>query len=106
MELKYEQKGSALKVVLPSEIDHHSAKTVREETDVWIGKLQPKTVVLDFSKVTFMDSSGIGLIIGRYKRTVTFGGRVVVECANERIENLLRMAGMDKLVEIHVSVMR
>ena len=100
MEFKYEQREETLNIVLPSEIDHHSAKRVRSEADSWIAKMRPKLVVLDFVKVSFMDSSGIGLIIGRYKLVTPYGGRVVVENVSERIYKLLVMAGMKKLIEI------
>lgn len=100
MELKYEQRDNVLTVALPAEIDHHSAKPVREETDRWIAKLHPGSVVIDFSGVKFMDSSGIGLILGRYNKVAPYGGRVIVECADRRTLQLLRLAGVQKLVEI------
>ena len=100
MELKFEQRTKTLSVILPNEIDHHSAKPIREETDVWISKLKPEKVILDFSSVRFMDSSGIGLILGRYNKLLPMGGRLIVECADERTLKLLRLAGMQKLVEI------
>ncbi len=100
MELKFEQRTKSLTVYLPSEIDHHSAKSIREETDVWITKLKPEKVLLDFSSVRFMDSSGIGLILGRYNKVSLYGGKVIVECADERTLKLLRLAGVQKLVEI------
>ena len=100
MEMKYEQRTRALTVTLPAEIDHQSARPIREEADMWIAKLRPETVVLDFSGVKFMDSSGIGLILGRYNKVAPIGGRVIVECADRRTLQLLRLAGVQKLVEI------
>jgi len=100
MELKFEQRNKTLTVSLPSEIDHHSAKPIRQEVDTWISKLKPERVVLDFSAVRFMDSSGIGLILGRYNKAALYGGKVTVECADERTLKLLRLAGIQKLVEI------
>jgi len=100
MEMKYEQRSRALTVTLPPEIDHHSARPIREEADRWISKLRPEAVVIDFSGVRFMDSSGIGLILGRYNKVAPYGGRVVVECADRRTLQLLRLAGVQKLVEI------
>ena len=105
MELKYEQRRSTLTLSLPAEIDHHSAKPVREETDRWIAKLKPESVVIDFSGVKFMDSSGIGLILGRYNKVTPYGGRVIVECADKRTLQLLRLAGVQKLVEIKSAVL-
>ena len=105
MELKYEQRAKTLTLTLPAEIDHHSAKPVREEADRWIAKLKPESVVIDFSGVKFMDSSGIGLILGRYNKVAPYGGRVVVECADRRTLQLLRLAGVQKLVEIKSATM-
>lgn len=105
MELKYEQRAKTLTLTLPAEIDHHSAKPVREEADRWIAKLKPDSVVIDFSGVKFMDSSGIGLILGRYNKVAPYGGRVVVECADRRTLQLLRLAGVQKLVEIKSATM-
>ena len=105
MELKYEQRAKTLTLTLPAEIDHHSAKPVREETDRWIAKLKPESVVIDFSGEKFMDSSGIGLILGRYNKVAPYGGRVVVECADRRTLQLLRLAGVQKLVEIKSATM-
>lgn len=103
MELKYEQRSRTLSVTLPAEIDHHSAKPIREEADTWIARMKPKTVVLDFSGVRFMDSSGIGLILGRYNKLAPTGGRLIVECADERTMKLLRLAGVQKLVEVRAA---
>ena len=53
---------------------------------------------LDFSGVTFMDSSGIGMLIGRYKELQVFGGRIALICVNEKIKELLKLSGLSKLI--------
>ncbi len=58
---------------LKGEIDHHNAKELRSDIDVAIDRNRPETVILDFSGVTFMDSSGIGLVMGRYKTVSAYG---------------------------------
>lgn len=67
MECVYQNEDKLLKIKLTEEIDHHLAEKVRRRADYEIQRYMPKKVVFDFSYVNFMDSAGIGLIIGRYK---------------------------------------
>ncbi len=85
---------------LKGEIDHHNAKDLRSDIDLAIDKYHPENVVLDFNDVTFMDSSGIGLVMGRYKITNEYGGRIVVENTSTQIKKVMRLAGLDRLAEI------
>ena len=82
------------------EIDHHSAKEIREEIDANIESLLPELLLLDFKDVTFMDSSGIGLVMGRYKLMRTIGGEVKVTNVSAHIKKVMRLAGLDKLAVI------
>lgn len=85
---------------LSGEIDHHNAKDLRSDIDSAIDRHHPENVVLDFSDVTFMDSSGIGLVMGRYKTAALFGGRVTVENTSVQIKKVMRLAGLDRLADI------
>ena len=78
------------------EIDHHTAKMIREIADAQLIERRPKVLVLDFSGVSFMDSSGIGLILGRLAKAEEIGARVEVVglCAN--LLRLVRMSGIEK----------
>ena len=67
MSVRTETNGKILTAYLDGEIDHHSAKNMRETIDAAIAELMPEMLVLDFKDVSFMDSSGIGLVMGRYK---------------------------------------
>lgn len=89
-----------LTAAVTGEIDHHSAREIREEIDQNLERSLPKMLVLDFRDVTFMDSSGIGLIMGRYKLLKSMGGEIIIKNANERIQRVLKLAGVDKLAEI------
>lgn len=80
------------------EIDHHSAGKLRVEIDSAVEKAWPEVLVLDFGGVTFMDSSGIGLVMGRYKLMKNLSGRVIIENAPRAINKVMRMAGIEKLL--------
>ena len=77
---------------------------MREEIDREIYKYQPSTVIMDLSAVEFMDSSGLGLILGRYTKVNMLGGVLKVANPTERIEDMLLMAGTDKLIPIEKGV--
>ncbi len=85
---------------LCGEIDHHIAPKIREEIDCNIESYRPKLLVLDFSAVSFMDSSGIGLIMGRYRIMQKTGGSTEVVCPSLRMQKIMQMAGIDRLVQI------
>lgn len=95
----YFSKGS-LVVKLEGEVDHHSAGQVRLELDRIIGENMPKTMVLELSGICFMDSSGLGLILGRYKKLSDIGSRMIIKNPLPSVERILRMAGVDKLIKI------
>ena len=86
--------------VLTGEIDHHSARIIRTNIDRDIETQKPKILVLDFSGVDFMDSSGIGLIMGRYKMMTSYGGQVIVKSPNPFIKKVLRLAGITRIVKL------
>ena len=82
---------------LSGELDHHTAQALREQVDAAIERSAPALLRLDFQGVTFMDSSGVGLIMGRYRLMRLLGGRLYVCGASERVRQMMRMAGLDKL---------
>ncbi|MEG0570086.1 MAG: anti-sigma factor antagonist [Oscillospiraceae bacterium] len=82
---------------ISGDIDHHTAKGVRERIDGTIEIGMPKHLVLDFKNVTFMDSSGIGLVMGRYKLMESVGGDVKVSNASAHIKKVMKLAGLDRL---------
>lgn len=89
------QNGTTLTARLAGEIDHHGAGILREQIDTRVTAASPKVLVMDFSAVTFMDSSGIGLILGRHKLINALGGVVVVQKAPSDIKRMLAIAGID-----------
>ena len=101
MECHYELKGLCLIVHVPVELDHHVAKSIQEDVDSMIETYGARNVVFDFAKTEFMDSSGIGVILGRCRNLSFSGGKVkVVNLQNERVKKIFAMAGLYKLVEV------
>ena len=90
----------ALTACLEGEIDHHSARYFRDSIDERVASLGPKLLVLDFSGITFMDSSGVGLVMGRYRTMQQPGGELRVQGAKGTIRRILLLSGLDKLVRI------
>ena len=98
----YEVKRSddKLAIVLCGEIDHHSAVSIRSEIDALIYEERPRRVTLDMSGIDFMDSSGLGLIMGRYALMQKIGGELTLSYPNERILKILRLAGLERIIKI------
>ena len=85
---------------LPDEVDHHISVDISAKADRYIMSKRVGNVVFDFERTTFMDSSGIGVILGRYKKISCFGGKVYAINADNRIRRLLLLSGMQNIVEI------
>ena len=89
-----------LTVYIEQDIDHHTAAALRPQIDELIARDTPRTLVLDFDSVEFMDSSGIGLILGRYRLLQVSGGKVLLQGLNPRCRRLVELSGILDLVEI------
>lgn len=89
-----------LTVYLDGEIDHHSVKSVRSRIDGEIAARKPSVLALDFGKVTFMDSSGIGLVMGRFKIMSESGGVVLIQNPPAPIRKVMHIAGISRLAKI------
>ena len=89
-----------LMIRLPDEIDHHKSVDISAKADRFILSKKVGNVVFDFERTTFMDSSGIGIILGRYKKISCFGGKVYAVNADNRIRRILLMSGLQNIVEI------
>ncbi len=98
MELKIELAGNTAVCGVSGELDDCTAKEAREKLDYLLLRREIKNMVFDFNAVTFMDSAGIGLIMGRYKTVRERGGKVYIICANENIRKILKMSGVLKLL--------
>ena len=97
--LEYEKQRHTLTVRLRSELDHCAATELRSELDALLQDKSIRCLVLDLKRLKFMDSSGIGLIIGRYKLMARRGGSVAVSGPRDHIDRIFEMAGLYQLVE-------
>ena len=100
MPVMIDTEGNTVTAHLSGEIDHHSAKEIRGDIDLAIDRCRPNKLILDFDGVTFMDSSGIGLVMGRYKAVKLCGGCVIIENTGSQIKKVMRLAGLDRLAVI------
>ena len=99
MECEYVLKNNVLRILVPGELDHHVASQIQQETDLLVGTDCIHRIVFDFKNTEFMDSSGIGVILGRYKNMKFSGGTVEAEHVNERIRKIFAMSGMEDLIK-------
>lgn len=99
MECEYQIKGNTLRIVVPQELDHHVASQIQEETDLLANTYYIRNIVFDFKRTEFMDSSGIGVILGRYKNMKFSGGKVTAENLNERMQKIFVMSGLEHLIQ-------
>ena len=88
-----------LLIELNSELDHHNSEYVRRKADNIIDGQAIKNIIMDFNNVSFMDSSGIGVVMGRYKKIVFNKGRIVVVNVNKNVDRILKMSGLYRLVD-------
>ena len=95
--MKYQVEENCLTIFLPGELDHHNAEEIRKGADKLIEENHIKCVIFDFQETNFMDSSGIGVIMGRYKMVYLLGGEVWAVHANERMKKILTMSGVTKI---------
>lgn len=101
MQIQYNMQERTLTAKLIGELDHHSAAQARRELEDIIRQQHVKNLIFDFSELTFMDSSGIGVIIGRYKLIKGMGGAVAVAGANKHIDRILALSGIKKLINVY-----
>jgi stage II sporulation protein AA (anti-sigma F factor antagonist) len=100
MEEEFKVIDNYLMIRMPEEIDHHKSVDISAKADRYIISKKVGNVVFDFERTTFMDSSGIGIIMGRYRKIACFGGRVYAVNAGSRIRRILILSGLDNIVEI------
>ena len=97
MPVRIENKDGIITAFIMGDIDHHSANAIRETIDFSLESSLPEILVLDFKDVTFMDSSGIGLVMGRYKLMQSMDGELRIQNVSSHMKKVMRLAGLDKL---------
>jgi stage II sporulation protein AA (anti-sigma F factor antagonist) len=100
----YEIYQRCLIIRLSEELDHHNAVKIREKADRLIDKNNIKHIIFDFSGAGFMDSAGIGVIMGRYRKVIFIGGKTAVANVNSAVDRIFRISGLYKIIEKYDSV--
>ncbi len=101
MESYFKISGTNLTIVVPAELDHHNAQQIKSGADQILQNHNIRSITFDFGKTNFMDSSGIGMIMGRYKNIRFTGGTVIAIRANEQIRRILTLSGVYKVIDIY-----
>jgi stage II sporulation protein AA (anti-sigma F factor antagonist) len=96
--------GTILTIHLPAELDHHSSEQIRGEADRLIRTNNIRQVLFDFGRTTFMDSSGIGMMIGRYKMMRFLGGSAAAIRVGSQMRRVLDLAGLAQVMDIYEGV--
>ncbi|WMJ81200.1 anti-sigma F factor antagonist [Clostridium sp. MB40-C1] len=104
MNLNFENKGDKLVIHMLGELDHHSAEEVRNKIDDRVERDNCYNLILDFSGVTFMDSSGIGVVIGRYKKLLRSKGKLYITKVNGSVKRVFELSGMFKIIPLYDSI--
>ena len=100
METKFYEEDKLLVLKITEEIDDHKVQEIRRKADYEMERYMPKKVIFDFDSVTFMDSAGIGLIIGRYKFANMIGAKLGLRNLGESVKRIFEMSGVLKLIPI------
>jgi stage II sporulation protein AA (anti-sigma F factor antagonist) len=100
MDVRFSREGNSLVVAIEGEIDHHTASRVRERIDNKFLMEPVKNMILDLSRVTFMDSAGIGLILGRMSRVSSIGGKMKLRSPKPEIQRLLKMSKIGSIMDL------
>ena len=99
MEIIFDVIGDTLVVELIGEIDHSEAAHGRERIDRALDNYMAKNLIFDFSKVTFMDSSGIGMVLGRYRKMGEKSGNIAIVSCSKTVRGILNLAGVFSIID-------
>ena len=102
--VKFEIIKNTLVVYLTGELDHHSSEEVRVKIDDEVDRNQINKIILDFTDVTFMDSSGIGVIVGRFKKISSRDGNMCIANVNNRLYRVFELSGLFKVIKSYSSI--
>ena len=100
MESKFYEEDKLLVLKITDEIDDYSVQKIRRKADYEIERYMPKRVIFDFDCVTFMDSAGIGMVLGRYKMINMLGGTLEMENVSTPLRKIFEMSGITKICPI------
>lgn len=98
MQIVFGKVKNSLIIKLFGELDHHSSEYIKEKIDMEIMKNNPKNIIFDMESLAFMDSSGIGVIIGRYKLITANGGKAAIVNLKPQIKRIYEICGLKKII--------
>ena len=104
MDIEISQNGSCLIAALSGELDQHMADAIRGRMDYGLLQAGIKNMVFDFTEVSFMDSSGIGMLLNRYKQVKRLGGNLYLTGCSKGILRIIKLSGLEKIVKITHSI--
>ena len=90
----------SLRIRVPAELDHHSAAQICAQADELVRTQDIREIVFDFSRTVFCDSSGVGMLMGRYKMMQALGGTVKAVRVQGRVERILMLSGVMKVIPV------
>ncbi len=99
MHIRVTQQSDSATAHLFGELDHHSAEQVKDELDTLIRRFNDINLILDLKNLSFMDSSGLGVILGRYKKLKAKGGKMYIKNANPQIEKVFTVSGIYQIIK-------
>ena len=100
MNIAYKKEDRTLLMEITEEIDHHEVEKIRRKADNEIERYMPRKVVFDFGNVSFMDSAGIGMVLGRYKMIKMLGGNLEMVNVAPKLRKIFEMSGVTKIINI------
>jgi len=104
MKINCSLRNNNLVIRLDGDIDHHNAQIIRDAVNRELHRRDAKNLVFDFAGVDFMDSSGIGLIIGRYKEVNAAGGKLFAININPKLNRIFDISGLKKIIQCYESL--
>lgn len=101
MNTKYFPENKSLILEITEEVDHHTTEKIRRKADDEISRYMPRKVIFDFNNVSFMDSAGIGMVLGRYKMIKMLGGTLEMQNVTPTVKKIFEMSGVTKICPIN-----
>ena len=98
--MRYQVQENCLSIYLPREVDHHNADEIRKEADAVISRNHIRYVIFDFDRTDFMDSSGIGIILGRYNQLKAVNGSVMVIGMKPLVAKVFELSGLSQIIKV------
>lgn len=100
MDIQCLKRNKILIVKISGEIDHHACEILRNQVDNTLEKMGGKHIIFDMNNVSFMDSSGIGVVIGRYKLAQKLGGKMCMISSNKTVDKMLKFSAISKIIPV------